>query len=369
MKRLGLVITALSITASLLAGCDVSKNKTPLLFGTLEDELVALSYEQYVAKIEDKDNFLVFSTPNSPCTCWTSFRDSILMPYRKANNLIVYTVHFSEFFDDDNAKRDSYGLDFISSSQTLGLFKDGVIKENRPYNSTHKIWGSKDSFATYMKELIVFPTIIDINLTKLTNLYAQDSSFTVIYYDDETESTYLRENFLETYARENAGTMNNLYLLDTDVDGIKLKSGVYDENQWQGFKDTYGLSALNNATLGYGTGFVPTAQYVEPNGIDKNGSIIKAQSVYLNDVLTISANPAVYEVTESFYSQERENSLSYLTDFVGDPILVAKAVPAADVDIDGANVTWKHEKAALYHDPLIRAFLDYSLPLATSVLE
>jgi hypothetical protein len=213
--------------------------------------------------------------------------------------------------------------------------------------------------------LIVFPTIIDINLSKFTSLYAQDLSFSVIYYDDEKESTYLRKNLLENYARENAGTMNVLYLLNTNVSGIKLKIDDYDETQWQNFKDTYGLSSLNNATLGYGTGFVPTAQYVEPNGIDTNGAIVKAQSVYLNDVLTISSNPLVYEVTTSYYSQERVSALPYLSVSAN---LVGMEVPVADVDIDGENVTWKHEKAALYHDSLFRAFLDYSLPLTTDVL-
>lgn len=369
MKRLGIVMTAISLTATLLSGCDESNSKTPLLFGTTNNELYALSYEQYVAKIDKKDSFLVFSTPNSPCTCWTSFRDSILMPYRKTNNLIIYTVHYSEFFDDDNARRESYGLDFLSSSQTLGLFKNGVIKENRPYNSTHKIWSSKDSFTTYMSELIINPTIIDVSLTKLNALYEQNLSFSIMFYDEKGESSYLRDNLLTTYARENYATMNNLYTLNTFVEGIQLSSGIFDEAQWQTFKDTYGLSAVNNASFGYDGGFVPTIQYIEPNGSSTNQTVIKAQAVYLNDAISVAANPGSYEVSDSFYSSARENLLLYLADYSGVRVLIGTEIPAADVLVESETATWKFEKAASYHDPLFQAFLDYSLPLTTFVLE
>ncbi len=369
MKRLGLLITALSLTATLLSGCDGNNKKAFLLFGTITNELVSLTYEQYSEKIEEKNDFIIFSTPNSVCTCWTSFRDSILMPYRQTNNLLIYTIPFLEFFDDDNLKRDSYGLDFISSAQTLGIFKDGRLIENRPYNSTHKIWDSKDSFSTFMEELIIMPTIIDINLTKLQNLYTQNSSFSVLYYDENAESNYLHENLLTNYARDNVGNMNNLYIVNTNVNGIKLTANAYDETQWQHFKDTFGLSEVNNADLGYNNGFVPSAQYIEPDGTNTNGDVIKAQTVYLNDTIEASDNPAIFEISSSYYSLVRESVLTYLSDFVGDKIIEGKEIPSEDVLINGENVIWENDKAALYHDPLFAAFLDYSLPQTTYVLE
>ncbi len=368
MKRFRIVIAAVSLAATLLSGCDGSNAKTPLLFGTIENKLVDLTYDDYVEKIVQKDNFLVMSTPNSLCTCWTTFRDSILMPYRKAHNLIIYTISYSQFFDDDFVKRDSYGLEFLISSQSLGIFKDGVIKENRPYNSTHKIWSSKDSFTTYMNELIIDPTIIEVNLSKLNTFYAQNLSFSILFYDGGAASSFLYDNVLTAYARANFTSVKKVFTLNTDVDGIKYSSGAFDEAQWQTFKDTYGLSQANNATFGYDEGVVPTIQYIEPDGSKKNQTVIKAQAVYLNDVLSSGTNPDTYEVTKSYYSSERVGSLSYLSNFSNEKVLVGKEISEADTTLIAEAVTWKYEKAAVYHDPLFNAFLDSCLPLTNYVL-
>jgi len=370
MKRFGLAIMVLILGAGTLSGCDVTANKTALIYGKYQGELSALTYEQLQNKIAGDDNFIVFQTPNSACTCWTSFRDSILQPYLESNHIRVYTIAFAQFYDINNVKRDTFGITLSASSQTLAIFKDGNLKLMREYNSTHKIWSSADSFLAYINELVIKPTIIDIDLALLQTLYAQNNTFSILYYDEGSESTFLRREFLKQYSLKNYLTMNTLYSLNTNIEGIKLDiAGEFDDEQWQTFKDSYGLSSLNNSLYGWGDGFVPTFQYIEPDGVNTNGEIIKTQAVYLNDVLTPTSAPDTYQVVESFYSSARSSVLSYLSSFEGTKVLEGLIVTGADTQVIGTSTIWQQEKAALYHDPILKAFLDERLPLVTHKLD
>ncbi len=366
MKRFGLALMILTLGAGMLSGCDAAANKTALIYGKFQGELAALTYDQLQDKIDGDDNFIVFQTPNSACTCWTSFRDSVLQPYLESNHIRVYTIAFAQFYDINNVKRDTFGITLNASSQTMAIFKDGNLKLVREYNTTHKIWSSADSFLTYINELVINPTIIDIDLAILQTLYAQNNSFSILYYDEGSESIFLRREFLKQYGLENYSAMNTLYSVNTNVEGIKLDiAGENDDEQWQTFKDVYGLSSLNNPVYGWGDGFVPTFQYIEPDGVSTNGEIIKSQAVYLNDVLTPTSAPDTYQVMESYYSSDRSSVLSYLSAFDGTKVLEGLVVTGSDTQVVGTNTIWQQEKAAVYHDPILKAFLDERLPLVT----
>lgn len=368
MKRFGFTLMALVLAAGILSGCDANANKTPLIYGQYQGELVALSYEQLTAKINNDDNFVVFQTPSSACTCWTSFRDTIITPYIEDNHIRIFTVPFGQFYNVDNTKRDTYGITLSASSPTLAIYKDGNLKVMREYNSTHKIWASSDSFITYINELVINPTIIDITLENLNNLYIQTASFSLVYYDENSESTFLRQKFLKAYALDNSQTKNNLYALNTNVEGIKLDvDNDYNEGQWQAFKDAHGLSALNNVTYGWDNGFVPTFQYIEPNGVNTNGSVIKSQAVYLNDTLIDTESMNHFQIASSYYKTDRVSALTYLNSFTGTKVIEGLIIADTDTELQGTTRRWTFEKAAVYHDPLLRAFLDENLPKTTYI--
>ena len=365
MKQIGYIFTALTLAATLLSGCDANANKTALIYGKLLGELNVLNYEELSDKLDNGDNFLLFQTPNSNCTCWTSFRDSILKPYIIENNVRAYTIPFAEFYDSENIKRDTFGIALNSSSQTMAIYKDGVIKTMREYNSTHKIWTSSESFNTYINELIITPTIIDLDLAQLQSLYTKENPFSVLFYDESEASLYLKDNPLKDYALAHLNEMETIYALQTNVEGIKLNdSGIYQDDQWQTFKDDYGLSSLNNEVFGYGDGFVPTLQYIEPNGGATNGDVIKAQVVYFNDLLANVEVDGSYLVEDSYYTTERQSSLSYLNDFSGTAIIKGLTIPSSDTKLVGEQRVWLKEKAAVYHDPLLAAFLDYTYAMS-----
>lgn len=369
MKRFGLFALTLTIATLTLSGCDTTGGKTPLLHGAYEGSITSITYEQLSDKISGKENFMLFSTPRSNCTCWTSFRDSILTPYIKEKNIRVFTVPFLQYYDETNVARDTFGLTINSSSQSLGLYKEGRIVLSREYNSTHKIWQSIDSFTKYIDELIIAPNIIDLKLTALNNLYAQNDNFTVFYYDDGPESTYFRQNIIKPYALAHLDETLPLYGVYAETIGIKLdQEGDYLPTQWEQFKDEYGLSSLNNALFGWESGFVPTIQYIEPDGSNHHGDVIKAQASYLNDVLSETESNA-YQIVDSFYRQSRTDLLPYLDDFTGTKVLINQIIPSSDVTIQNSSTIWAYDKAAAYHNPLINAFLDYSIPLSTYILE
>ncbi|MFA5481078.1 MAG: hypothetical protein WC282_01660 [Bacilli bacterium] len=364
MKRLSLLLLSLFLGTAVLSGCDGNSNKTPLINGKMQGELVALEYSELATKIENEDNFLIFSTPSANCTCWNNFKNSVLASYIREHHVRAFTIGFNEFYDINNIKLDTFGITINSGHQTLAIFKNGQAKVVREYVTTHKIWTVRTSFEDYISELVITPTILDITLDQLNTIYSQTSSFTICFYDQESASSFLRQKALYQYALNHL-TMNRLYLINCDAVGIKLNSSqVYDETSWSDFKDRYGLSTVNGLTFGYGAGVVPTFLYVEPNGIDTNGAIIKTAAVYLNDVLASEESEGTYAILDSFYTSERLPSLLHLDSYSQTKILKGMSIPLADTEADGEQRMWKREKAALHHDQLLNAFLNYSLPLS-----
>lgn len=369
MKRFGLSILTLTLAALTLSGCDTNGGKTPLLHGAFEGSINPITYEQLSDKISGQENFMLFSTPRSNCTCWTSFKDSILAPYIKEKNIRVFTVPFLEYYDDANVARDTFGLAINSSSQSLGLYKEGRNVLSREYNSTHKIWQSADSFAKYIDELIIAPKIIDLKLNALNSLYAQNDSFTVFYYDDGPESTYFRQNIIKPYAIAHLDETLPIYGVYVETIGIKLNQlSNYSPTQWEAFKDEYGLSSVNNPSFGWENGFMPTIQYIEPDSSNHYGNVIKAQATYLNDVLTETESGS-YQIVDSFYRQSRTDLLPFLDDYTSPKVLINQIIPASDVTIQDSSTIWTYDKAAVYQNPLINAFMAYSIPLSKYILE
>jgi len=366
--RIATLIAALAFTA-VLNSCDGSANVTPLIYGQLGGGLVEIDYAQLSAKVEAEENFMVFSTPTGNCTCWANFRTSVLPPYLEENDVLAFYINFRQFYNVNNELLDSFGIDIYSDRQTLALFKDGEAKTVEVYDSKYAIWSERLAFEAYIDELITLPTIINVDEVQLEGLYAQTSSFAIYFYDEDVQSSFLNQRMLKDYSLSHR-QMSKLYAVDCNVSGIKLSAGgAYDETQWRAFKDDYGLSDLDNHARGYGAGVVPTFLYVTPNGVDKIDSVIATSSVYLNDILSTAPVDGEYEIADSYFASERLANLPHLAAYQDTKVLVGLKVPEADVVPDGDIVAWSSEKAAVYHDLLLMAFLDYSLPLATYLPE
>lgn len=361
MKNQLLVLSILPLLLG-VTSCNNSYSKVNLLFGReTVTQLEDIKYGDLANMIDDEKNFIIASTPDSSCACWSTFKNQCLLPYAKENKLIVYTIPHKELEQAHDDNKSTFGIDYRSDRPTFLLFEDGKIKEQRVYESKDSIFKQLDSFKKYFDEKINLPNYYYVSLTELNKLYIEEESFNIYFSRSNCpDCAYVETHSLKEYAKKNP-EFRNLYVLDCETIGIR----VYDENNqltpdsalaWQAFKDEYGLSTVNNPTFGYNTGYVPTFFSVTPKNGSKTEGITMG-SVYFND--TVTKEDGKYIVSDSYYTSERLPSLTYASN-VEKNVLKGMALSEDDVNsyFDGAYIAWKQEKAATYHDALLFAYLD-----------
>ena len=124
-------------------------------------------------------------------------------------------------------------------------------------------------------------------------------------------------------------------------------SMVYDQ-----MKKSYKLTAEASPEFGFANGVVPTFHYYEKG-------VLKDASVYFNDEIAQKEDGSYY-ISDSFYSEERLTSIKYANN-VEHNVLMCMNLPNEDVLSYEGNFYWSQEKAAAYHTPLLKAFLDLYL--------
>ena len=114
---------------------------------------------------------------------------------------------------------------------------------------------------------------------------------------------------------------------------------------------------ISNEDYGYDSGYVPTFVRYAPGDANKASCIVDAP-VYLNDA--VSFVNGEYIVSKSYYTIERKDLLEFFGNSTSiEKIIEGKVIPESDVSkINDSMFIWKREKAALFHDPIIKAFLD-----------
>lgn len=351
MKRIKVLFLSLIVLLSsvFLSSCD-NNNKVPLFFGYLNGHIENIDYAELQEKINHQDNFLLFVTPKSNCTCWSAFLNNVLSPYIKENNLEIWTINYTAFFSQTNESLDTFSLEINPGHQTLGLFKEGVLKLNRQYDSKSSLWYEYDTFSQYLFEYIYYPTMYQIDIfTDLDKLINDQEKVSLLFYDlKEKESRFLFDFFLKDYASSLVKD-KVLYLVNTRVSNIKLDNDL-NENAtiWQGFIDEYELNT-------YLSGVLPALQHYT-----KDNHLVE-QSIYLNDVLDSNLVNGHYQITNSFYDSVRVNDLAFLNGYQDEKVLVNKLVKENETFVEGGIRKWSFASASLSHDLLFRAFLDYYL--------
>ncbi len=351
MKRKGLLFFSLIslVTSLFLTSCDNQK-KVPLLFGYLNGHIENLTYEQLQEKNNHRDNFLLFVTPKSNCTCWTAFLNNVLTPYIKEHHLEVFTINYTDFFTTSDESLDTFSLTLNPGHQTLGLFKEGVLKLNREYDSKSRLWYEYNTFSQYILEYIYYPTMFQINIfNDLDKLLLDKEKVSLLFYDlDESESRFLFDFYLKNYAYELTKD-KVLYLVNTRVKNIKLDDELTeDELIWQNFINEYSLNT-------YLDGVLPLFQHYTLE------DYLVEQSVYLNDVISTSLVDEYYKIENSYFTNERVEDLAFLNNYKDEKVLVNKLVKESDTFIENNIRKWDFTLAARYHDLYVNAFLDYYL--------
>jgi hypothetical protein len=378
-NRFLLAILSACALAPVLTSCGETVTKVSQPFGALYDSSLSDTahfsalpgHGKLKSLVEAKRNFVLVVLPEElGCVCFGIFCETINR-YQKSKNLLVYSISGTQFNNPDNSK---FGLNVNSNLATIAIFEGGAVK----YQSTAD--GSKDSFAQnysvfseWMNARLSFSDMLYVSKTQLESLYKGTTPFTLGFVRASCgDCSYVADHLLTEYNKE-AHSVS--YLIDCDVDGIRLCNGKEPSNatgatedettaykNWQTFKDDYGLSNKYTTNFGFDNGYVPTWVHCNPaaNTEDKPWGAIDDADVYVNDSLT-QLDEKTYAVSNTYFDGTRD------LPFLKDADALAKGgcattnikgitMGVGDVTVYKGNGYWNHDAAAKFHDPLLKSF-------------
>lgn len=359
-------LSLLILPLLLLTSCDKNQ-KTSLIFGDVStNTTIMINHSELSSKILDDESFIVVTTPLSNCACWSTFKNQVLNQYIEENHILVYEINYENFFAG-STNLDTFGINIMGDRQTFAIFNQGELVINMPYESDQRMFKELAAFKLFMEEHVNLPKIYQIDsLEDLNELYAQEEEF-IIYYGRSLcgDCAYV-DKYLVDYV-SNHQEMDKIYYFDGELIRKYQDGTLINEEEWQSFKDNYGLSSLNNPIYGYDNGYVPTFYYVDPTSGETNGAKVQDGLVYFND--TIIEENGKYVVQNSYFSNERISSLHYLKNYQGEKVLEGKILSSEDVNIYENTIAWKQEKAAIYYNEYLKLFLDtYAYNLSENFL-
>ena len=365
MKKILFALPLVFIGASLLTGCSL-KEKVRITYGTYIDEgpRALTSFSKLEEKMSENgyhkgENFLLATyLEGGTCSCWKNF-EKVLQNYVNTENVLVYKISNSLFNSGNASKLQEWGLTSLAGEDktSFAIIKNGEVKKEF-IGDTSDFFKRNDTFIEKLDEYILKPNIYYVDQNILDDAIANDDKVLVQYHWEFCpDCQYLLPKVMYPYANKHNFELE-LYIIDIgrltgwDPDLEEPFSNFSTSNpDYVDFLRDHGMSEIGNDTFGYDRGFVPTTQYWE------DGVLVDA-SVYFNDALTKEAG--VWRVTRSFYSEKRKNSLNYLNE-VETKVLEGLIVPESDVSIslsDPNAGSWQASSAAVYHNPLLEAFLD-----------
>lgn len=360
------ILSLLIIPFFLLTSCE-EQDKITLIFGDVSAETTTLiTHSQLASLVLDDETFIVVTTPLSNCACWSTFKNQVLNQYIAENHVLVYEINYEDFYAGET-NLDTFGINIMGDRQTFAIFDQGELVVNLPYESDQRMFKELDAFKLFMEERVNLPKIYQVStLEDLNELYAQDEKF-IIYYGRSLcgDCAYV-DKYLSQYVIDHQ-EMDKIYYFDGELIREYQDGVLINEDEWQEFKDNYGLSALNNPQYGFDEGYVPAFYYVDPTSGETFSQKVQDGLVYFND--TISEENGTYKVTNSYFSNERVPNLHYLDNYQGEKVLEGKILTSADVNVYENSLTWKQESAAIYYNEYLKLFFDnYAYDLSENFL-
>ena len=188
--------------------------------------------------------------------------------------------------------------------------------------------------------------LLYLDTEALNHLYAQRKPFVIAFMREHCpDCSFLMDHFLYAYCRDHA-LDKPIYVYEFERNGYYDMATHADTETYRPFTDRYGMSVRHNIRFGYGPGYVPTFMFIRPDGNlpERNPDVIADMCVVYNDHrdFTLSENTII---SETFFDGTRP--LKYT-----DINLKGRALPA-----------WKRSEIGVYHNELLRSFLDKYMPL------
>lgn len=354
MKKFPLFLSANLLLGSVafLGGCSSSNNKVDLMYGDLHASVSTLSYDKLKEKVDSKQTFLLVVQYSDGCICWSHEAKPVLDKFTEEQHVQVYHIKL----EDLDAHENRFDIEIIQGNVTFAIFEEGKVKKCVTTSDSDTL-KKYESFMSFMTSMVNFPRIYYVSLDDVDRLYRTEEK-NIIYFGRSTcgDCGYIESHFLKDWSKSNPNYSKKIYLLDCDQTDIRLDDeGKYNAEQWQTFKDDYGLSTKHNPTYGYDNGYVPTFFLIQGNIAGVN---FLSGCVSFNDSLEISGDG--YVVSNSYFTNERVSALSYIDAKVEQKVLKGLSVPTSDVTLYGTYPMWNHEAAEKYHNVYLENFLKFA---------
>ena len=358
MKNKFTVLSLLSLVFVSLTGC--STKKANLTYGTYIPQTVssmktAGDMDIFFRSEYYNETFIVAtyqSDYSEDCLCWSTFKQ-VIANYMNKYHEKVY------LFDTQNATAEHLKMEqYEDSTPALYVYhgKKQLAKFTYKRNQDKSIFTELNAEPMYERihKYVNKPGLYEVNDEYLSeNLNKMEEAITLFVRGSCSDCAYALPNVVIPYFENNELSKEVLYfdLEDYYTLSISENSTKEEKAQYQKIKDKYQLSESTNQTFGYANGVVPTMQYYQKG-------ILKDASVLFNDEVSQKEDGSYY-LSNSFYSQERLTSLKYLNG-VKNNVLKGMTINSDEVVTTPKGYTyWAQEKAAIYHRPLMEAFLNY----------
>ena len=355
MKKLHLFLSLNLLACSLasLAGCSTPE-KIDLAYGdTTVSEVTTISFDLLKEKIDSKDTFLLVVQYSDGCGCWVNEAKPTIEKYIQEKHVVCYHIKKADL----DAGGNRFGITIVTGNVSFAIFEDGEVKHciTTQDDETLKKY---DQFTSYVESIVNLPRMYYVSLDDVDRMY-KTAEKNIIYYSRSTcgDCSYVNTHFLKDWSKKNPGFAKKIYILDCDQQDIRLDDeGKVNAEQWQTFKDDYGMSNKFNTVYGYDTGYVPSFFLIEGS---LTGVKYLSGAVAFNDSTKKDGDEFV--VTNSYYTEERKQHLQYIDDEVEYSVLKGITLTADDMDYYEKFdfYAWKHESAEKYHNPLLEKFLSY----------
>ena len=356
MKNKFLLVPLVSLALVALTGC--TTKKAILTFGTYIEQsletLKPIDTSDMLNKAYSEETYILATYQgkySEECLCWSTFQN-IIVNYMNTYHEKVY------LYDTDNygdLQTDLKIEEYKDSTPALYVFqgKEQLGKFTYKNSRDKAIFSDLKAEAMYERihKIIREPIMFEVNDDYLSdNINISNDTVALFIRSSCPDCSYSLNNVIVPYINKEAIRKE---ILVFDLESYYKQSAISStvDNQYQNIKDKYNLSENTSKTYGYGNGYVPTIQYYRRG-------VLKDASVFFNDEISRKED-GTYFVSRSFYSEERLTSLTYCKN-VETNVLVGLTLSEQDIAKTTTGYTyWLQEKAAVYHTPLLEAFLDY----------
>ena len=297
MKKNLLLFAIVPFSLFCLVGCESKDtSKTNIAYGRIYSSkplaCSQIEYDEIQSKVDNKECFAI-AISHKGCGCWTTF-EPVLRDFNYKHNLDIRYIDESEF-----AGNDKFGLrTYAGDMPSVAIFKNGKLARQVIYGngSTRDIFTKLSALEKFFFENANSPKMYYIEKETLDEYILSEKEFNLYVARSLcNDCQEVNRTALKDWNLKNTTVNNPLYIFDIQE--------YYGKDNYQGIKDTYGLSTANNPILGYGTGSVPTFQH-------RVGNEIKDMTVVFNDYVNRDT-----KVLSSYFTQERVSNMPFLKEY------------------------------------------------------